>query len=702
MSDDASPLDERLEGWKEIASFVKRDESTARRWEREEGLPVRRHEHRKRSSVYAYRRELEAWRLARKPEGARQPGAGRHSPVWVSLAAAGLILFSRADGFRATAGVNDPAVGVESAGLAADSGPEALRTEMLWADPSFGRPHGHVSRDGRFVTYVDWTDGGNLAIRDLVTGESRRLTSTADNGGGDNGGHYALESRISPDGNRVVYSWARGSPAGETIDLRLLSLAGGEPRTVWTPEDGAYASVQDWFPSGDRVAAIVGASSTSQIVTVSTVDGTVRQIRSLEWAGRAPQVRVSPDGRYLAYSRAVSRDVPERDIFLVAVDGSREIPVVQHAAHDELVGWSPGGDHLLFTSDRSSQPGLWAQRVRDGRPEGEAQLVFANVDAGAGLGITDDGALLYSVTITRRRMKLAELDTTTGRFLRAPANVVDRFVGGNIRGAFSPDGHSLAYVSERQGWTRNAIVIRSLESGEEEEIAHDLRGTWRLTWWPDGRRLVVQGQDERGRYGLFDLDLSTGRTELFAETSWGATFTPDGKHILFRSVDAEDESILSYSVADGSVETLPGSFPVTGRFSSSGKWIATIAGQTGTMPEEMYGNQIRLQPVTGGDGRVLWSVGDGARLGRWTTWLPDGTALLVLKEEPEAGRDMWRLWIVPVDGSDPVATELVHEPANFGSIPFSVHPDGKRIVYGEGGYEYQLWALRNLPLDQAD
>jgi len=35
---------ERLDSWKEIAAYLKRDESTVRRWENE-GLPVRRHVH---------------------------------------------------------------------------------------------------------------------------------------------------------------------------------------------------------------------------------------------------------------------------------------------------------------------------------------------------------------------------------------------------------------------------------------------------------------------------------------------------------------------------------------------------------------------------------------------------------------------------------------------------------------------------------
>jgi len=51
---------ERLDSWKEIAAYLKRDERTVRRWEGE-GLPVHRKVHKKQASVYAYKGEIEAW-----------------------------------------------------------------------------------------------------------------------------------------------------------------------------------------------------------------------------------------------------------------------------------------------------------------------------------------------------------------------------------------------------------------------------------------------------------------------------------------------------------------------------------------------------------------------------------------------------------------------------------------------------------------
>ena len=54
------PSKDRLDSWKEIAAYLKRDERTVRRWE-QEGLPVHRKVHKKQASVFAYRAEIDAW-----------------------------------------------------------------------------------------------------------------------------------------------------------------------------------------------------------------------------------------------------------------------------------------------------------------------------------------------------------------------------------------------------------------------------------------------------------------------------------------------------------------------------------------------------------------------------------------------------------------------------------------------------------------
>jgi len=58
----------KLDSWGEIASYLGREVRTVQRWERTEGLPVHRHEHKKKSTVYAYAVELDAWIKRRQPK----------------------------------------------------------------------------------------------------------------------------------------------------------------------------------------------------------------------------------------------------------------------------------------------------------------------------------------------------------------------------------------------------------------------------------------------------------------------------------------------------------------------------------------------------------------------------------------------------------------------------------------------------------
>ncbi|MGJ5815585.1 hypothetical protein [Paludibaculum fermentans] len=66
---------ERMEGWKEMAAHLGRSVRTIQRWERESGLPVRRLLVGGKPQVFAYRQELDGWRLSRESEPAKpHPG----------------------------------------------------------------------------------------------------------------------------------------------------------------------------------------------------------------------------------------------------------------------------------------------------------------------------------------------------------------------------------------------------------------------------------------------------------------------------------------------------------------------------------------------------------------------------------------------------------------------------------------------------
>jgi TolB-like protein/tetratricopeptide (TPR) repeat protein len=60
------PPEGRLDSWKEIAAYLGRDVTTVQRWEKREAMPVHRHLHDKRGSVYALAPELDTWLQGRR------------------------------------------------------------------------------------------------------------------------------------------------------------------------------------------------------------------------------------------------------------------------------------------------------------------------------------------------------------------------------------------------------------------------------------------------------------------------------------------------------------------------------------------------------------------------------------------------------------------------------------------------------------
>ena len=93
---------ESLDSWKAIASYLKRDERTVRRWEKE-GLPIHRHMHKKRASVYAYKAQLDVWWKSdhERLEAVEATASKQHRRLGAGIAAAALALSVVLVGFNA-------------------------------------------------------------------------------------------------------------------------------------------------------------------------------------------------------------------------------------------------------------------------------------------------------------------------------------------------------------------------------------------------------------------------------------------------------------------------------------------------------------------------------------------------------------------------------------------------------------------------
>ncbi|HEX6163626.1 MAG TPA: hypothetical protein VFZ31_09685, partial [Vicinamibacterales bacterium] len=145
--------EDRLDSWKAISAYLKRDVTTVQRWEKREGMPVHRHVHDKLGSVYAFRTELDAWMRRRAPVAAAEVTAGTdavpprpatRSPLIVAaVAAIAALVIVAVVWWRGEARTDDPLANAQFQMVTDFDG-----TEQAAA----------ISRDGKLVAFVSDRD----------------------------------------------------------------------------------------------------------------------------------------------------------------------------------------------------------------------------------------------------------------------------------------------------------------------------------------------------------------------------------------------------------------------------------------------------------------------------------------------------------------------------------------------------------------
>ncbi len=318
----------------------------------------------------------------------------------------------------------------------------SMTFRKVWSGPKVDT-EGTVSPDGRYLSYVDWFTG-ELALHDLTTGTDRRLTNKGTWLDSDD---FAEESAISRDGKQVAYAWFDNKSLRYQLRLTGLSTA-PTSRILFDSEEVDWIAPYDWSPDGKWLAVqLQRKDRNAQIGLIALEDGSLRVLKSVDWRG-ATKVLFSPDGKHLAFDLPVSDTTEQRDIFVLAVDGTREIPAVVQPSQDVVMGWAADG-RLLFASDRTGSMGIWATGFADGRLQGTPELIKADIGQPLPIGLSPSGALYYGVQVGNRDIEIASFDFGTGQFLSKPVRPIQGFVGVHRQPDWSPDGKYLAYVSQR-------------------------------------------------------------------------------------------------------------------------------------------------------------------------------------------------------------------------------------------------------------
>ena len=102
--------------------------------------------------------------------------------------------------------------------------------------------------------------------------------------------------------------------------------------------------------------------------------------------------------------------------------------------------------------------------------------------------------------------------------------------------AFSPDGKSIAFISQRQG-ARQAYVVRSA-GGDPRQLTFHSEGCRLEDWYPDGRSLLVSADRDHywrhsERFFRIDAEKRSKEQLLFDGYGRSGAISPDGKRLLF-------------------------------------------------------------------------------------------------------------------------------------------------------------------------
>ena len=216
----ARPREDRLDSWKEIATYLDRDVTTVQRWERREGMPVHRHLHDRISSVYAFRADLDAWARSRSVQAAQENDDAISAPA-PAAPATGPAPSTSSARWRFIL-----PLAAAGATVAIGAGRWLQMTEFFWRDPIADvrlqvvtdfdgvEQAAAVSRDGRFVAFLSDRDGKmDVWVTQVGSGQFHNLT----HGSAPELVNPSLRTLgFSPDGSSVTF-WARrqqGSSAG--------------------------------------------------------------------------------------------------------------------------------------------------------------------------------------------------------------------------------------------------------------------------------------------------------------------------------------------------------------------------------------------------------------------------------------------------------------------------------------------------------
>jgi Tol biopolymer transport system component/predicted Ser/Thr protein kinase len=412
--------------------------------------------------------------------------------------------------------------------------------------------------------------------------------------------------------------------------------------------------------------------------------------------GREYHPSFSPEGTQVAYAWNGEKQ-DNFDIYVKLIDSGARLRLTTDAADEYSPAWSPDGRWIAFLR---ALPG-----GRNGvfliSPLGGPERKLAEIRTpgmwwvevqGPYLAWSPDSKWLALVDQSSPAepyaLFLLSVETLERRRLTSPQAPLF----GDLDAAFSPDGHTLAFV-RHPGWGSGDLYLLPLTAdlrpgGEPKRLTSETRFAANLIWMPGGREIVFISGASYLDLGLWRIGVSgAGKPERLQSFGEGIRFpaiSHQGKRLAFARLST-DSNIWRAELAppggraSASVRLIASTrVDWTPDYSPDGKKISFISDRSGSF-------EVWVCDSDGSNPVPLASLGD--RFTFFTRWSPDGRRILFCSTA-EGQRE---IYAIDAQGGQP--RRLTNHPAHD-TFP-SWSRDGRWIYFSSSrGGEEQVWKMR--------
>ena len=527
-----------------------------------------------------------------------------------------------------------------------------------------------ISPDGRQLVWVESAGGmQGLRLRRLDDRQTLELVPAAAVG------YWGIA--FTPDGSRVLYSTKSAqSPAGR---LFAVSARGGPSMPILEGIDRTTSFSHD----GRRMAfyrAGFPEPGTTSLVTADVDGGNLRAIASVQ----APEFFVpaffaapswSPDGERIA---AVVHNGTTGDAVLVTIDpqsGARQA-FSRRFRDATFTAWLPDGSGILFVADQADQFREYPRKVWfQPYPRGEPHRVTPDLLEYRNVSVRADGAAFVSVGLDAG-YSLWRIPLRGG----SPQRIASERYDGLLGVAPLADGRTIVSSGER-GNTQLALLDR--EGAGRQMLTKEGTNLWPAVS-PDGATVAfVSNRD--GQTGIWRMNVDGSDARLLAHLprpSW-LSVTPDGRFVVCASVGDSGSAVSTWRVSlDGGEPTLIAPGIDRPAVSPDGRFLAGINVATGA-------NRLTLvaMPLDGSTPvRELGTIAAATANGLME-WTPDGNGILFSTVERT------NVWLQPLSGEAPArVTDL----ATLDIVRGRRTPDGRSLIVARGSAQTDAYLVSNF------